>query len=122
MKKKFIYVLIALLVLTTLSLVGCKKAKPIEGDGQTIPVTSITTESKTAVVVKGTTFDLNAKINPSNATCEGLSYSSSNDKVVSVSADGKCNAVGVGESEITVKCGGKEGKCKVIVGNYIVQV
>lgn len=121
MKKKFIYVLIALLVLTTLSLVGCKKAKPIEGDGQTIPVTSITTESKTAVVVKGTTFDLNAKINPSNATCEGLSYSSSNDKVVSVSADGKCNAVGVGESEITVKCGGKEGKCKVIVGDYIVQ-
>ena len=84
---------------------------------------------KVTVLVAGITLDkteldmtiddepvtLVAKVIPEGATDKTVTWSSSNDRVATVDANGKVKAVGNGEAKITAKAGDKTATCKVLV-------
>lgn len=68
-------------------------------------------------VVGGKKFTLKASVFPSNATNKGVTWSSSNKKILTVSAKGEVTPKKKGTAYITVKTkdGGKTAKCRVTV-------
>ena len=84
---------------------------------------------KVTVLVAGITLDkteldmtiddepvtLVAKVTPDGATDKTVTWSSSNEKVATVDANGKVKAVGNGEATITAKAGDKTATCTVKV-------
>lgn len=83
-----------------------------------IKVKGVTVIPETQELIKGQQFTVSAKITPSNATNQSVSWKSTNTNVISITQAGLATAVGVGEAEIiaTAKDGsGKSGKCKVTV-------
>ena len=75
---------------------------------------------------KGETRKLEAEINPSDATNQNVTWTSSNESVAKVDENGNVTAVGNGEAEITVKTddGNKTAKVriKVEISEYKVSV
>lgn len=65
-------------------------------------VASITLDRTAKGLYKNGSFTLTATVNPSNATYQGVKWSSSNTKVVMVDSKGKVTAVGEGTAYITV--------------------
>ena len=59
------------------------------------------------------TFRLIATVTPSDTT-DGLTWSSSNESVATVSSDGVVTSKGVGTTTITVQCGSYSASCSVI--------
>lgn len=77
--------------------------------------TAVTLDKTSATIAPNGTLQLNATITPSDAV-PTLSWSSSNDKVATVSAGGLVTAVSKGTANITVKTqNGKTAVCKVTV-------
>lgn len=82
------------------------------------PVTKLTLNKTSVSVNKGTTYQLGATIRPLNATNKGVTWSSSNTKVATVTSAGKVTAVAAGSATITAKAkdgSGKSATCKVTV-------
>ena len=75
-----------------------------------VPVTDIAFEpeltTKKIELTTGKTYKLNAKVKPDNATNKTLTYTSSNEKVASVNANGEITTQAVGSAKITVKATG----------------
>ena len=85
---------------------------------------------KVTVLVAGITLDktelsmrvgdnpvtLVAKVTPEGATDKTVTWSSSNDRVATVDANGKVTPVGNGTATITATAGGKTATCKLSVG------
>ena len=69
-----------------------------------IPVEDIIVQENISMPVNAT-VRINTKIIPENATYAGISYSSSNNDVVSVDESGNATAKSVGEAEVIVKVG-----------------
>ena len=81
------------------------------------PVTSVKLNKKSATLEKGKTLTLKATVSPSNANNKGITWSSSNKKVATVSSKGVVKAVGKGTATITAKA--KDGsKKKATCKNY----
>lgn len=80
----------------------------------TVEVTSVTLNKTSLSLNVGDSDTLVATVNPSNATNKNVSWSSSNNGVVTVN-NGAIKAVGEGSAVITVSAGGKEVKCTVTV-------
>lgn len=66
------------------------------------PVESITLNYDNITVKKGTIFYLSAQVNPIDAYDKSVTYSSSDESIVTVDQDGTVTAVKVGTAEITV--------------------
>ncbi len=81
------------------------------------PATGITLSEKTLTLAAGSTQKLSAKVTPDNATDKTVSWSSSDDKVATVSASGEVTAVAGGKCTITAttNSGGKVASCSVTV-------
>ena len=79
-----------------------------------VAVTGVTLNKSNLKLEVGKTQQLTATISPDNATEKGVTWSSSDDKVVSVSSSGLATAVGEGNATVTVttKDGGKTAVCK----------
>jgi len=75
-------------------------------------------------LVVGLTGTLKATINPSNATNQGVTWSSNNTSVATVSSSGVVTAKATGSATITVRTddGGKTATCTVTVSNATVAV
>ena len=87
-------------------------------------VTNITM-SKTAKVLIGKTKTLKATVAPKTAKNKTLSWSSSNKKIATVSADGVVKGVGVGTAIITAKAkdgSGVKASCKVVVRQPVTRI
>ena len=85
---------------------------------QTVPVTSVSlNQNKLSLKAAGESYQLTATISPANATNKGVTYKSSNPKVVTVSDSGVVTAVANGSATITVTTndGGKTATCSVTV-------
>ena len=82
----------------------------------TIPVTSVSLKSSTALVV-GSTETLTATVNPSNATDKTVSWTSSDPAVVIIDVSGMLTALEVGSTTITVTTtdGAFTATCEVMV-------
>lgn len=79
------------------------------------PVTSVTLDKSTLELTVGANGQLKATVSPDNATDKSVTWTSSNSKVATVDANGNVTAVSVGNTTITVTCGGKTASCKVTV-------
>ncbi len=67
-----------------------------------VAVTGIKLSSYTATVEKGGTCKISASVQPSNATEKGITYTSKNTSVATVSSSGTVTAVGYGTTQIVV--------------------
>lgn len=84
----------------------------------TIDVTGITLSSTAKTVKVGETFTLTATVSPANATNKDVEWTTSDNSVASVDAQGKVSALSVGEATISVKAkdgSGVVATCKVTV-------
>ena len=87
----------------------------------TTPVTSIALDKTELPVIKGNTATLTSKVLPEDATDPTVTWSSSDEKVATVS-DGVITAIADGEATITAKAGEKEAKCKITVTTPVTSV
>jgi uncharacterized protein YjdB len=81
---------------------------------QDVAVKKVKLSSSEVTLSKGKTKTLTATPDPSHATYT-VKWSSSNEKVATVSKDGKITAKGLGIATITAKIDGKKATCKVKV-------
>ena len=89
-----------------------------------IAVEGVTLDKETADLTVGGDITLVATVKPAEATNKEVTWSTSDDKVATVDANGKVTAVGAGSATITVttKDGGFTATCKVTVTNAVVAV
>jgi len=89
-----------------------------------IAVTGISISKSSAALTVGKTLQLTATISPSNATSNGVVWSSSNSKVATVSTTGKVTAKGPGTATITVRnlTGAFTKTCKITVTQLVSSV
>ncbi|MGP1444590.1 IdeS/Mac family cysteine endopeptidase [Treponema sp.] len=94
-------------VLTVLFFAACNNNTLPTEVTKTVAVTDIAFEpeltTKKIALTTGKTYKLNAKVKPENTTNKKLTYTSSNEKVASVNANGEITAQAVGSAKITVK-------------------
>ena len=84
-----------------------------------VPVSGITLDRTTATLVEGETTTLVATVSPDNASDKTVTWTSSNNAVVTVT-NGVVTAVAPGTATITAKAGGKTATCTVTVKkNYV---
>ncbi len=130
MKKKLLT--IALLSLFGIVLAGCtttpkddgEKDDPTPVEPETVAVESVSLDHTAEEVVKGQTLQLAETVLPANATNKGVTWSSDDPDVASVSNAGLVTANEVGEANITVKTkdGNKTASCKITVVKVIESV
>ena len=84
-----------------------------------IEVESIELDASEVTLETGNSMTLTATVNPDDATDPTVTWSSSDENVAAVDANGKVTAVGAGEATITATAGDKEATCKVTVEEYI---
>ena len=97
---------------------GSKKATcAVTVKAATVSVTGVSLDRSSMGLVVGSSGTLRATINPTNATNTGVSWSSSNTSVATVSTSGVVTAKAVGSATITVKTsdGSKTATCTVTV-------
>ena len=76
---------------------------------------SITLDLSSLELAVGGTARLTATVKPDEATVKTVQWSSSDDSVATVAADGTVTAVKEGTATITAKCGEKSADCTVTV-------
>ena len=77
-------------------------------------VTAITLSKTSVTLTVGETVELTAAISPEDATNKTVTWSSSDDKIATVT-NGKVTAVAVGSATIIAQCGNIKAECAVIV-------
>ena len=104
---------------------GAKKATcSVTVKNATISVSSVSLDRSSMGLVVGSTGTLKATVNPSNAANQGVSWSSNNTSVATVSSSGVVTAKVAGSATITVRTddGGKTATCTVTVSSATVHV
>jgi len=88
--------------------------KPVQPT--TVVATGITLDQSEASIAVGRSINLKATVTPANATDKTVTFKSSNEKVATVTADGKVTAVAKGSATITATtANGKSATCKITV-------
>lgn len=89
-----------------------------------VHVSSVSVTPDSLGVSKGGTATITAKVLPDNATDKAVTWSSSDETIATVDANGKVTGVETGEAQITVTAvdGGIAAVCKVTVGEEIIPV
>ena len=84
-----------------------------------VPVTDITLSTSTLSLMKGESATLTATVTPADATDKTVSWTSSDEAVATVDANGKVTAVGGGSAVITAHAGSKSATCSVQVTSLV---
>lgn len=89
-----------------------------------IPVSNISLNKTSATLIEAETLQLIATITPDNATNKNVTWSSSDDAIATVDANGLVTAIAAGEAIITVTTedGGLTAECVVTVERIVVPV
>jgi len=113
--------LLAIESLTILLLLNCQNPSSNNAPiNENIPVDSVIISKTSIEIMTGGTFQLQANCLPNEASNTDLTWTSSNEIVVSVSQDGKITGLTEGSSQITAtSSNGKKGTCNVIVRSPI---
>ena len=100
---------------------GLKATCTVTVKAKVIDIASITLNVDKAELVEGTTTQLTATISPDNATDKSVTWSSSDEAVATVNADGLVTAVAAGSAIITAKtANGLAATCAVTVKAKVV--
>lgn len=92
------------------------KAEEGGGDsGDDTTVSGITLDKTELMLARLETYTLKATLEPSAITGKTISWTSSDDKIATVDANGNVTAVALGEATITATVDGKSATCKVTV-------
>lgn len=67
----------------------------------------------------GATETITVTVTPSNATDQSVTWTSSDEEIVSVDKDGKVTALKVGEATVTATVDGESATCSVVVVNVV---
>lgn len=87
---------------------------------QEITIQSIAISQPSAELVIGETLNLKATVSPSNATYDGITWTSTKTSVATVSGSGQVSALAEGNTTITAMAGGKTASCSVtVVKGYV---
>ena len=81
----------------------------------TMPVSGVALDKTSAELQVGKTLTLTATVTPDNATDKAVAWTSSNDAVAAVDANGVVTAKAEGTATITATAGGKTATCTVTV-------
>ena len=81
----------------------------------TMPVSGVALDKTSAELQVGKTLTLTATVTPDNATDKAVAWTSSNDAVATVDANGVVTAKAEGTATITATAGGKTATCTVTV-------
>lgn len=88
--------------------------EPETTEAPTVPCTSLYAPTVSTLTKEGELWKLNVKASPEDTTDE-ITYTSEDESVVTVSAEGNVTAVGNGTTNIVVTCGDQTVKCPVTV-------
>ena len=91
------------------------------GEAQPVAVTRITLNKSRLTLGVNATSTLTATVYPSNATDKTVTWSSSNNAVVTVDANGKLTGICAGTAVITATAGDFTAKCTVTVETVVVE-
>ncbi|MBD5375583.1 MAG: leucine-rich repeat protein [Bacteroides sp.] len=80
-----------------------------------VPVTSVTLDSKNKEIIIGSTATLTATVTPSYATNNSVSWTTSDAAVATVTSKGVVTGISAGTATITATAGGKSASCIVTV-------
>ena len=80
---------------------GDENTPDVISDGSTVPVYSISLNQTEVGLYVGTSYTLSALFNPSNATNQTITWTSSDNSIVSVDANGIITGIKIGEANIT---------------------
>ncbi len=111
-------------MITAISESGGKVAScDVTVNARIYPVTGVTINKSTLKMMTGDEETLTAIIKPDNATNKNVTWSSSDESIVSVTSDGRVTAVSEGEAAITVTTedGSMTAQCNVTVSNNITE-
>ena len=99
------------------SRINTGNTKKVDSCEQCYPVTGISINHSTVTLIVGSSISLSATVSPSNAANKSVTWSSTNDSVAFVSADGVVTGVSAGTVTITAKTisGGKTASCSITV-------
>lgn len=87
---------------------------------QEITVQSIAISQPSAELVIGETLSLKATVSPSNASYDGITWTSTKTTVATVSGSGQVSALAEGNTTITAMAGGKTATCSItVVKGYV---
>jgi hypothetical protein len=89
--------------------------KPAPQTSTTVAVTSISLDKATLELQVGKTSQLTATVAPDNATDKTITWSSDQEAIATVDANGLVTAKADGTATITAKAGDKSATCKVTV-------
>lgn len=103
---------------------GCEKeeTKTEEEVKEPIKVETVTLDKSSLNLVEEQEALLVATFSPAEAEVGTVVWASSNDKVASVSQEGKVSALAPGEATISVAAGDVKAECKVTVSKRIIKV
>ena len=113
MRKHFLF---CILTIVSLFLTACSEKE------QEITVQSIAISQPSAELKIGEMLNLKATVSPSNATYDGITWTSTRTTVATVSGSGLVSALAEGNTTITAMAGGKTASCSVIVVKGVVAV
>ena len=96
---------------------GGSHSKEFTLEIDSVPVTGVSLSKTSTTITAGQTETLTATITPENASNKAVEWSTSDDTVAKVDANGKVTAVAPGTAKITVTTqdGGKTATCEVTV-------
>lgn len=120
--KKSILCLITLLLAATLvmGLGACNKTPAAEDDVDSpVRAEGISLNMQHVLAVRGSSITLVHTLSPQTAQ-GSITYTSSDENVVRVGADGVCTAVGNGVATVTARLDDRYAECRVVVGDIIV--
>ena len=80
-----------------------------------IPASEITLSADDLTLLVGTTDRLTATVEPDNTTFPDITWSSQNEDIAKVSADGTVTAIAAGSTTVTATCGEATASCTVTV-------
>ena len=80
---------------------GDANTPDVISDGSTVPVYSISLNQTEVGLYVGTSYTLSALFNPSNATNQAITWTSSDNSIVSIDTNGKITGLKIGEANIT---------------------
>ena len=87
-----------------------------------IPVSGITLSYTSATLVEGESLTLSATVTPADATDKTVTWSSSDETVATVDANGLVKAIAPGTAVITSKAGDKSATCTLTVEKKVIPV